>query len=397
MAHSSPSLINNHVSDSIESLTGSHESLPIINTEIPKSNELHSNVVPSDVELQLRFTTNDNNNDYDTSIAELTNNIQNLTIDPINTSEIPSSLIVSTSIESTASTTTVSTTPESNSVSLVTEKTNSDASPTPSKSPSSSPSTRSNVTMSDALSYLDKIKSTFTDRPFVYDKFLKIMKNFKSGILQTPEIIIQVKELFTGYPELILGFQTFLPPGYIIEVDFASSAIKDNNNPSSNVATSLPTTTNIEKASLPTPPAQRRSRRTPNRSPRINNDPSVSTNTESSTFVGAGASNNDSSEPTTSSSIPNRPPTHGELDYALKFVTRVKERFLNERHIYTEFLDTLHNYQQKKLKFLHVLEKINQLFSNHNDLKNDFIYFLPENIQEEARRRMLAMNSVNNP
>lgn len=34
--------------------------------------------------------------------------------------------------------------------------------------------------MQDALSYLDQVKYQFADRPDVYNKFLDIMKDFKS-------------------------------------------------------------------------------------------------------------------------------------------------------------------------------------------------------------------------
>lgn len=44
------------------------------------------------------------------------------------------------------------------------------------------------------------------------------MKDFKSGAIDTPGVIGRVSSLFAGNPELIQGFNTFLPPGYRIEV-----------------------------------------------------------------------------------------------------------------------------------------------------------------------------------
>ncbi|MCJ1249064.1 Transcriptional regulatory protein sin3 [Trapelia coarctata] len=71
--------------------------------------------------------------------------------------------------------------------------------------------------LNDALSYLDQVKVRFQDHPDVYNKFLDIMKDFKSQAIDTPGVIDRVSTLFNGHPELIQGFNTFLPPGYHIE------------------------------------------------------------------------------------------------------------------------------------------------------------------------------------
>lgn len=71
--------------------------------------------------------------------------------------------------------------------------------------------------LNDALSYLDQVKVQFADQPDVYNRFLDIMKDFKSQAIDTPGVINRVSELFAGHPNLIQGFNTFLPPGYRIE------------------------------------------------------------------------------------------------------------------------------------------------------------------------------------
>ncbi|KAM4677173.1 paired amphipathic helix protein Sin3a isoform 5-T6 [Discoglossus pictus] len=70
----------------------------------------------------------------------------------------------------------------------------------------------------DALSYLDQVKLQFGSQPQVYNDFLDIMKEFKSQSIDTPGVISRVSQLFKGHPDLIMGFNTFLPPGYKIEV-----------------------------------------------------------------------------------------------------------------------------------------------------------------------------------
>ncbi|OMP06195.1 Paired amphipathic helix [Corchorus capsularis] len=60
------------------------------------------------------------------------------------------------------------------------------------------------LTTNDALVYLKAIKDRFYDKRDKYDDFLEIMRDFR------------VKELFKGYPDLILGFNTFVPKEYEI-------------------------------------------------------------------------------------------------------------------------------------------------------------------------------------
>ena len=71
----------------------------------------------------------------------------------------------------------------------------------------------------DALRYLEKVRYKFLNQPLFYNNFLDIMKKFRSQSINTPGMIAQVSRLFRGHPELIWGFNTFLPPGYKIEVN----------------------------------------------------------------------------------------------------------------------------------------------------------------------------------
>ena len=52
----------------------------------------------------------------------------------------------------------------------------------------------------------------------VDDEFLDIMKTFKSQAIDTPGVIRLVAYLFHGNKRLVLGFNTFLPEGYRIEL-----------------------------------------------------------------------------------------------------------------------------------------------------------------------------------
>ncbi|KAL7498685.1 hypothetical protein ACHAWT_008414 [Skeletonema menzelii] len=75
----------------------------------------------------------------------------------------------------------------------------------------------------DALMYLDQVKMEFGDRPQIYNEFLDIMKTFKSQEIDTPGVIRRVAALFHGNKRLVLGFNTFLPEGFRIELPLDGS------------------------------------------------------------------------------------------------------------------------------------------------------------------------------
>ncbi|XP_061097770.1 paired amphipathic helix protein Sin3b-like [Conger conger] len=70
----------------------------------------------------------------------------------------------------------------------------------------------------DALSYLDQVKIRFGNDPGIYNKFLDILKEFKSQSIDLLGVMNQVSQLFHGHPDLVMGFNAFLPPGYRIEI-----------------------------------------------------------------------------------------------------------------------------------------------------------------------------------
>ncbi|EPZ36097.1 Paired amphipathic helix domain-containing protein [Rozella allomycis CSF55] len=72
--------------------------------------------------------------------------------------------------------------------------------------------------INDAFSYLDLVRRQFENHPVIYSQFLDIMKDFKTNMIGTLGVIERVSQLFRGFPELIKGFNTFLPPGYRIDV-----------------------------------------------------------------------------------------------------------------------------------------------------------------------------------
>jgi len=60
---------------------------------------------------------------------------------------------------------------------------------------------------------LDQVKAEFLDHPDIYNQFLDVMKDFKSGAIDTPGVINRVAILFKDKPGLVQGFRVFLPKG----------------------------------------------------------------------------------------------------------------------------------------------------------------------------------------
>lgn len=52
----------------------------------------------------------------------------------------------------------------------------------------------------------------------IMNSFWCLINIFSSFSIDTPGVISRVSNLFKGHPDLIVGFNTFLPPGFKIEV-----------------------------------------------------------------------------------------------------------------------------------------------------------------------------------
>jgi len=170
------------------------------------------------------------------------------------------------------------------------------------------------LTTNDALSYLREVKTRFADKRDVYDTFLEIMKEFKAQRIDTSGVIVRVKKLFKGHRELILGFNTFLPRGYEIELQRISDDEEE------------------EPAPPPPPPP-----------------------------------------------VPSGPRQPVEFDQAINYVNKIKTRFAGEERVYKAFLEILNLYRKGQKTITNVYEEVAVLFRNHQDLLDEFTYFLPDN------------------
>ncbi|KAF9433156.1 Transcriptional regulatory protein sin3 [Entomortierella beljakovae] len=236
----------------------------------------------------------------------------------------------------------------------------------------------------DALSYLDQVKVQFQDQPDVYNRFLDIMKDFKSQNIDTPGVIQRVSTLFEGHPTLISGFNTFLPPGYRIEC--LSSANEANmirvTTPSGRTTTQMGGPIVIPDR-LP-PPAPHYNQPSYHMQQGNGYQPSIPSisqiqlppvnspgyiSQQSSQAMGPSGSQNSSSGKK----------TPVEFNHAINYVHKIKNRFSNDPETYKQFLELLQAYQKEMKPITDVYSHVTILFKNAPDLLDEFKQFLPEN------------------
>ncbi|KAG7188436.1 hypothetical protein KM043_008080 [Ampulex compressa] len=291
----------------------------------------------------------------------------------------------------------------------------------------------------DALSYLDQVKYKFSDQPQVYNDFLDIMKEFKSQSIDTPGVITRVSHLFKGHPELIVGFNTFLPPGYKIEVQaneqgYAFQVSVSMPSPTQTHTATLSQhhcTVNVGSPPVASPPTQ------PAKAPPVlqimqgsesihrslannisNNSltvhapspPPVQAYNNShvsvaqAQAVSQALSQAQDGVPTTGQTQQSQPV---EFNHAINYVNKIKNRFQGQPDKYKRFLEILHTYQKeqrnlkesghmggtsgsgtvsgaKHLTEAEVYSQVAKLFENQEDLLAEFGQFLPDATNQQS-------------
>ncbi|XP_072527230.1 paired amphipathic helix protein Sin3a isoform X2 [Salminus brasiliensis] len=284
-------------------------------------------------------------------------------------------------------------------------------------SPASAPTTGQQqfqrLKVEDALSYLDQVKLQFGNQPHVYNDFLDIMKEFKSQSIDTPGVINRVSQLFKGHPDLIMGFNTFLPPGYKIEVqtndlvnvttpgqihqitphgisvqNIPIATQHQNQNQNQNQTPAPTSTAALAIPSQPTPAKISKPIQSPALTPTSQPNPSIpsyasprSPSVQSHTPV--------SSTPASAPPLQNNQPV--EFNHAINYVNKIKNRFQGQPDIYKAFLEILHTYQKEQrnakeaggnytpaLTEQEVYAQVARLFKNQEDLLSEFGQFLPD-------------------
>ncbi|KRX49359.1 Paired amphipathic helix protein Sin3b [Trichinella murrelli] len=207
----------------------------------------------------------------------------------------------------------------------------------------------------DAMGFLERVKEQYINKPDVYNEFLETMKEFKEQRLDTAAVLKRVAVLFHGMPHLILGFNTFLPPGYRVDVhgDRAEEIILYT--PSGHVLS-------FSESDL----------LTERRDPGTACLPCVSIKQHSI--------------------LDQSNPVLGEFSFALNYVNKIKTRFSDRPEVYDAFLKVLKEYQKDNAALLRtnaslaeksaldtrIFTEVSNLFAKDQDLLDEFVQFLPD-------------------
>ncbi|XP_044744116.1 paired amphipathic helix protein Sin3a isoform X2 [Coccinella septempunctata] len=295
---------------------------------------------------------------------------------------------------------------------------NSENSPPSAQEPAQQQSPGSNfhrLKVEDALSYLDLVKFKFNSKPQVYNDFLDIMKEFKSQSIDTPGVIERVSNLFDGFPDLIVGFNTFLPPGYKIEVQKNNDgyafhvSVSMGNVPGSSEnhhKTSMimkgsgtyntsvcgqPITHTQQGVPVPSHISPVPSQAPPPQPPIVQHANTYANNATSYNSLSLSAAQAAVSQALQGhSEAPQNQPV--EFNHAINYVNKIKNRFQGQPEKYKRFLEILHTYQKeqrtlketagglggKQLTEQEVYSQVAKLFENQSDLLAEFGQFLPD-------------------
>uniref|UniRef100_A0A671YP18 Paired amphipathic helix protein Sin3b n=1 Tax=Sparus aurata TaxID=8175 RepID=A0A671YP18_SPAAU len=264
----------------------------------------------------------------------------------------------------------------------------------------------------DALSYLDQVKIRFANDPGIYNKFLDIMKEFKSQSIDTPGVINRVSQLFHGHPDLVLGFNAFLPPGYRIEVPrngvaFLQSPFSAQVSPGTqgkSLTTSAVTTTSgsASAANIEAGPAQTTEVKAASSEPPSSSTPAGPLEPPSRLSLPLTSRESQNQATTSSVSPPASETSPVEFDSAISYVNKIKNRFLDHPEIYRAFLEILHTYQKEQLEVKEsrgsrgssgmtedeVFSKVASLFKGQEDLLAEFGQFLPDAMRQCMYKKM---------
>ncbi|KAI9196057.1 hypothetical protein LWI28_020662 [Acer negundo] len=167
--------------------------------------------------------------------------------------------------------------------------------------------------------YMKTVQERLGDKSDSYVKFTVFLRDFKARRVDLESLGIQIKNLFEGYPDLILGFNMFLPDGYKISLDDDEDGDDDE-------------ITYTE------------------------DEPETETEPET-----------EEDEMTKSAQF---------LD-AISFVNKVKMRFQSDKkHVYKAFLDVWDRNQKDLFTYDDVYNGVSQLLGDHPDLLHEFVRLL---------------------
>ncbi|XP_061739160.1 paired amphipathic helix protein Sin3b isoform X3 [Nerophis ophidion] len=241
-------------------------------------------------------------------------------------------------------------------------------------------------------------------------------RHLSSQSIDTPGVINRVSQLFHGHPDLVLGFNAFLPPGYRIEVPkngiaFLQSPFSTQVSPGQQGKSVTPpsavtsTSGSASATNSEAGPAQTSDVKAASSESLSSSASSSVGPPENPSRLSLPLASRESQNPAATSSVspPASETSPVEFDSAISYVNKIKNRFLDHPEIYRAFLEILHTYQKEQLEVKEsrgsrgtsgmtedeVFSKVASLFKGQEDLLAEFGQFLPD-----AKRSLFTGNSL---
>ena len=232
------------------------------------------------------------------------------------------------------------------------------------------------IKMLKAYSFLDNVKQTFSDRPQIYNKFMEMMKELQGN----SEMVSKITDVLNGYPDLLEGFNAFLPSPAVSPTKTNSNSVETTiERPTSPIKTTSTSVTStitqdISPKTIPSPTT------TP-----LPPSPSPPTMTMTMT-----ASETSMAPYTTSGGIGISVGGGGGTSpkTALMFLKNVKKTFTSQPQKYEEFLTLLKQLKDKRSNTQEVYFKAAALLKDYPELTRDFSKFFPFDNQHQTHEKV---------
>lgn len=196
--------------------------------------------------------------------------------------------------------------------------------------------------------------------------------------IDTPGVIDRVSTLFRGHPNLIQGFNTFLPPGYRIECSLDPS----DPNP---IRVTTPTGTTTTRPSVSNASYNQR----------WGNEENLQ---QTATYQADQNIQQIQAQQQQQIAQQQQQQNGGaqiEFNHAISYVNKVKTRFASQPDSYKQFLEILQTYQREQRPIAEVYEQVTVLFAHTPDLLDDFKQFLPDTSNQVYQQQQQLQQAQN--
>jgi len=239
-----------------------------------------------------------------------------------------------------------------------------------------------------AIRYVTSIKKRFANDPETYSKFKEITQSFEKKHLVINEVLQKISALFSRCPDLLRDFTCFVRYHEQDDAQLHFEAVEKEAE-AGKLAKQQPTQQQKQhqSQSKTASPTQPRNYHNVGECTCVSRCPPKNNSFGYVPPIPSGPP-----EPATTSQ--GAPPYLEAQDFAslfdraLTYNMRLKVRLAKEPETYNKFLGIVQGYEREQRTMKEVLEEIPALFSEHPDLLRDFIYFLPDHVQAEAKSKI---------